>query len=48
VVDDAVTSAIYVAFQFAVPEAFAGAFCVEDGNRVFPVFHGQAHVPDEV
>jgi len=48
VVDDAVTSAVYVPFQLTLPEALAGAFCIEDGNGVLTVFHSQPYVPQDV
>jgi hypothetical protein len=48
VVNNGVASAVYVPFQLSLPQAPAGAFCVEDGNGVFAIFHGQPHVPQNV
>jgi hypothetical protein len=47
-VNNGVASTIYVPFQLSLPQAPAGAFCIEYGNGVFTVFHGQPHVAQNV
>jgi hypothetical protein len=48
VVNNGVTSTVYVPFQISLPQAPAGAFCVEYGNGVFTVFHGKSDVAQNV
>ncbi len=47
-INDGITSAVYVAFEPPAPDAPTRALLVKDGNSVLPILHGKPDVEDEL
>ena len=47
-INDGITSAVYVAFNVPAPDAPTRAFLVKDGNNVFPILHRLPDVEEKV